>query len=69
MRISEEKILSVIDEAIITNIYAQGIAFRCKIRKGINKGKAYIEFTPKPGETIKPEDWFWFGYYLREYVS
>ena len=69
MRISEEKILSVIDEAIATNIYAQGIAMRCNIRKGTNKGKAYIEFIPKAGETIKPEDWFWFGYYLREYVE
>ncbi|MGJ1431559.1 hypothetical protein ACR79M_08280 [Sphingobacterium spiritivorum] len=69
MRISEEKIVQIIDEAIATNIYAQGIAMRCDVVKGINKGREYIEFTPKPGETIKPEDWFWFGYYLREYVS
>ncbi|MGJ1362910.1 hypothetical protein ACR79B_20640 [Sphingobacterium spiritivorum] len=69
MRISEEKIVEIIDEAIATNIYAQGIAMRCDVVKGTNKGREYIEFIPKPGEKIKPEDWFWFGYYLREYVE
>ncbi|MEJ5054578.1 hypothetical protein [Sphingobacterium sp. MYb382] len=64
MKISAETaVVKAIIEALSSNIYTQGIAAKCEV---IITDKS-IEFIPK--EELTPRDWFWLGYFVREYMD
>ncbi|MEJ5055710.1 hypothetical protein [Sphingobacterium sp. MYb382] len=64
MKISAEAdVVKAIKEALETNLYTQGIASRCEVVI-TDKG---VEFIPK--EELTAKDWFWLGYFVREYID
>lgn len=64
MKISAEaEVVKAIKEALETNLYTQGIARKCDM---IISDKS-IEFVPK--EELTSKDWFWLGYFVREYID
>lgn len=64
-----DHIITSILEALETNIMGKGIALRCEVTSKINGKSGHVEFIPKEGEVINPTDWFWLGFYVREYVD
>ena len=64
MKISVEKdVVKAIIEALENNMYTKGIAAKCDVI--IQDGS--VEFIPK--EELKANDWFWLGYFIREYLD
>lgn len=66
---AQPHIINAILEALETCTAGIGIAMRCDITHEIKGTNSWIEITEKQGIILKPADWFWFGYYLREYVE
>ncbi|MGJ1366060.1 hypothetical protein [Sphingobacterium spiritivorum] len=62
---TSSEVVRAILQAIETNIVSQGVAMQCKITHEFKGDTAWIKFKPK--KKIKPEDWFWFGFFVREY--
>ncbi|MBE8712514.1 hypothetical protein C4F49_02315 [Sphingobacterium sp. KB22] len=60
---AQPQIIKAILESLTTNVSAQGISMRCKIVQT----ETTVEFIPL--EKVTPQDWFWLGYFVREYVE
>lgn len=60
---AQAHIIQAILESLTTNVFAQGISMRCKIVQT----ETTVEFIPF--EKIDPQDWFWLGYFVREYLN
>jgi len=70
MKISAQKhIIEAILDALETNIHALGIAQKCEISTGESGVTYFISLVPKQENEISARDWFWLGYFVREYMD
>ncbi|SMG32538.1 hypothetical protein SAMN05660862_2267 [Sphingobacterium psychroaquaticum] len=64
MKISgKAEIINVIKEAIESNLYSNAFAAKCEVIIT----ETSIEFIPN--SSLSDKDWFYFGYFVREYVK
>ncbi|MFZ4861549.1 hypothetical protein ACL9RF_05135 [Sphingobacterium sp. Mn56C] len=56
-------IISALKEALISNLYASAFASKCDI---VLTDRS-VEFIPR--EALTAKDWFYLGYFVREYVK
>ncbi|SEK25264.1 hypothetical protein [Parapedobacter koreensis] len=62
-------VIIAILEAMETNSSGIGFAETCEFDYKIDGDENYIVFTAKEGVNLEPKDWFWLGYFVREYVE
>jgi len=68
---AQQNIIKGIQEAMKSNIYGIALLMKMDIETGCEADgyNYWIRFTIKDNETLTAKDWFWFGYFTREYID
>ncbi len=67
MRIAANpNIIGAMIKVLDTNLFCMRIRFACEVTYSISEDDSYIEFIPRKGQHLNPDELVWLGFFAKD---
>ncbi|PVH26901.1 hypothetical protein [Sphingobacterium corticibacter] len=70
MRIAANpNIIGAMIKVLDTNLFCMRIRFVCEVAYSIDEDDSYIEFKPRKGQQLNPDELVWLGFFAKDELN